>query len=352
MQQSSGDSRHTGDHCGREVAQRSNQSSIDSLRQIADSRECLALRAVIEPSIRRREQVILASFQNGTFGAAIEKLNKHGVVRLPHLLGRPFCDDLPAVEHRHARGHAECTVHQMRDDYRCHFRSLGQVDDQLIDNRTDYRIQPRGRFIEKNQLRLHDQRSGETDAFAHATAQFERHRVAFAGELDQRQFLVYDLVDFSGTLVSQFPERQRQILADAAGTKERRVLVDHAHSGSNLLQFRRAHFRNLVLPEKNRSLRGFENSEEQAQDCSLAHAALSDDDEPFLLIGRERYAIEDRLFSKLEPDVPQLRYVWRNRLHRASPESTLANRNGGAPQPCRFRARRKDDVSPGFQRRS
>lgn len=92
--------------------------------------------------------------------------------------------------------------------------------------------------------------------------------------------------------------------------------------------------------------------ERQSQDCCLAHAALSDDDEPFLWIGRELYAIEDYLFSELEPDAPQLRYVWRERPHFTSPESTLANRNGGAPQPCRFRARRKDDVSPGFQRRS
>ena len=87
-------------------------------------------------------------------------------------------------------------------------------------------------------------------------------------------------------------------------------------------------------------------------DRRVAHAALSDDDEPFLWIGRQRHAIEDRLFSKLEPDVSQLRYGWRQHLHLVPPEFMLANRSDGALPPYRFQARRIDDASPGFQRRS
>ena len=83
---------------------------------------------------------------------------------MPHVLGRSLFDDFSVVQHRHARGHVESTVHQVRHDDRCCLGSFSEIDDQFVDQRADDRIKALSWFIEKNQFRLHDQGTSETDA--------------------------------------------------------------------------------------------------------------------------------------------------------------------------------------------
>src|SRR6266478_9676 len=72
---------------------------------------------------------ILASFQNGTFGAAAQELS---------------------------------------DDWI--FGLLGQADDQFVDDRRNHRVETGHRFVEKDQFRLEDKGPRQTHAFFHPAA--------------------------------------------------------------------------------------------------------------------------------------------------------------------------------------
>ena len=78
--------------------------------------------------IRRGKHVIFAALQDGSFGAATQKLNEHRALRFAHVLGRSLFDDFSAIQHGHARRDVKRTVHEMCDDDRCRFSSFRQVD--------------------------------------------------------------------------------------------------------------------------------------------------------------------------------------------------------------------------------
>lgn len=61
--------------------------------------------------ISRREHVIFASLQDGSFDAAPQKLNEDSVLRLTHVLGRSLFDDFSPIQHGHARRDVKRAVH-------------------------------------------------------------------------------------------------------------------------------------------------------------------------------------------------------------------------------------------------
>src|SRR5438132_10577444 len=72
---------------------------------------------------------ILASFQNGTFGAAAQELSDDWMLGLLEFLGFSVFDDFSLVQHSHSRADAEGAVHFVSDRNRCDLRFLGQTDD-------------------------------------------------------------------------------------------------------------------------------------------------------------------------------------------------------------------------------
>src|SRR5437764_12681259 len=58
---------------------------------------------------------IEAAFQNGTFGAAAQKLRDHRIFCLPEPFGRGFFNDFSLIQHSHSRGDPTGAVHFVRD---------------------------------------------------------------------------------------------------------------------------------------------------------------------------------------------------------------------------------------------
>src|SRR2546430_15546624 len=72
---------------------------------------------------------ILASFEDGTFGAAAQELSDDWILGLFEFLGFSVFDDFSLVQHTHSRDDAKGAVHFLSDRNRGDFRLLGQTDD-------------------------------------------------------------------------------------------------------------------------------------------------------------------------------------------------------------------------------
>src|SRR2546423_5071517 len=67
-----------------------------------------------------RRNCIFASFQDGTFSAAAQKLLHDRIVRFLEPVGFGVFDNFALIEHGHASADAKGAVHLMSDNNRCH----------------------------------------------------------------------------------------------------------------------------------------------------------------------------------------------------------------------------------------
>src|SRR5207245_1947896 len=77
---------------------------------------------------------ILASFQNGTFGASAQELMDDWILRLPKSVGLSVFDDFSLIQHSHSRADAKGAAHFMRYRNRCDLGFVAQADDQFVDD--------------------------------------------------------------------------------------------------------------------------------------------------------------------------------------------------------------------------
>src|SRR5712664_4033901 len=113
---------------------------------------------------------ILASFQDGTFGAAAQELSHDWIFGLLEFFGLSFFDDFSLIQHSHSCADAKGAVHFMGYDNRGDFGFLAQTDDQFVDDRRNHRVETGHRFVEKDQFRLEDKGPRQTHAFFHPAA--------------------------------------------------------------------------------------------------------------------------------------------------------------------------------------
>src|SRR5438067_12603676 len=111
---------------------------------------------------------ILASFQNGTFGATAQELSDDWILGLLEFFGFSVFDDFSLVQHSHSRADAKGAVHFMGYDNCGDFGFLRQTDDQFVDDRRNHGVETGHRFVEKDQFRLEDKRPRQAHAFFHA----------------------------------------------------------------------------------------------------------------------------------------------------------------------------------------
>ena len=93
------------------------------------------------------------------------------------------------------------------------------------------RVQPRGRLVQHEQRRVHDERARQRHALDHAARQLGRHLVRVAGfqahhlQLEQRR-LVRQRIGHG----ARFAQRQSDVVQHAEGRKEGALLKQHAHA--------------------------------------------------------------------------------------------------------------------------
>src|SRR5205814_10062771 len=102
---------------------------------------------------------ILASFQNGTFGATAQELSDDWICGLLEFFGFSVFDDFSLIQHSHSRADAKGAVHFMGHDDGSDFRFFRQADDQFVDHGCDHRIEAGHWFVEENQFGLENKRA-------------------------------------------------------------------------------------------------------------------------------------------------------------------------------------------------
>ena len=75
----------------------------------------------------------------------------------------------------------------MRDDHDGDAETFAQRPNEVVQPPRSGRIEPGGRLVEKEYVRIERQRSRQRRAFPHAAAQARRISIFIVGEADQRQ---------------------------------------------------------------------------------------------------------------------------------------------------------------------
>jgi hypothetical protein len=100
------------------------------------------------------------------------------------------------------------------------------------------RVEAGGRFVEKQQLGLERERTGERNALDHASGELRRHFVGVPGlDADHGQLQQHEIAYETLVEALQLPQRQRDVVIDIQRGEERPLLEEDAPAVAQLAQF-------------------------------------------------------------------------------------------------------------------
>ena len=97
------------------------------------------------------------------------------------------------------------------------------------------RIEPRGRLVEEQDLRVHRQRASHRGALLHSAAQLRGHEVLEACQAHLLQLDPHHDLDGRFFKMGVLAQRQRHIFAHRHGAEKRPALKRHSHLLANLV---------------------------------------------------------------------------------------------------------------------
>src|SRR5260370_36017399 len=108
---------------------------------------------------------------NFGFGNAIKELPDCWLFTGAHLFGCSDGHDVALVNQEHAVGNQKCACELVRDHDDRHAKGALELQDQLVDACGDNRVQSCRRLVEKQDLRVHRQRTSDRGSLFHAAAE-------------------------------------------------------------------------------------------------------------------------------------------------------------------------------------
>ncbi len=169
---------------------------------------------------------------------------------------------------------------------------LEQIDDLGLDRD----VECRHRLVEHDQLRLHRERAGDSDALALPAGELVRIATQVLGvQADTREQLAGARLEFRAGYAGQ-PQRRREDLAHALARVQRRlrVLEDHLHVAAHGGHPSTRSLGDVLAAEPHRSAGRRLQPREAADQGRLSAAGLADDPEGLALVQRERH-VGDRV---------------------------------------------------------
>ncbi len=154
-----------------------------------------------------------------------------------------------------------------------------KVEDQLVEPPSRHRIQPRRRFVEKEDLRIEGQRSGERRALLHAAADLRGFEIIESAEADEGKFHPSDAPDFAGRQARVLAERQRDVFQQRHRAEEGAALEEHSDAPPHPLApgFARRGGGPAIIEDL--ALRRLFEAHQMSQQRALATPAASNDEE-------------------------------------------------------------------------
>src|SRR5687767_13590024 len=211
------------------------------------------------------------------FGLALHELLDMGVAGMVDVAGRPVPDDSPIIDHRGVVADHPQRLHVVGDGKGGGAQVVHALLDQLVDDLAHDRIEAGGRLVEKDDLRLGRDGTGQGHALLHAAGQFSRIELrdirakADGSELPQR-----DLLGFGAVEALAGDQAERHVLPDRERIEQGAALEQHAELVHDLFALAGRHARDLVAVDLDRALVRLHQADDALDQHRLAGARAAD----------------------------------------------------------------------------
>ena len=180
--------------------------------------------------------------------------------------------------------------------------------DQLVEGGGADRVEPGGRLVEEQQLRIERQRAGDAGALAHAAGQLGREFGAGVdGEARHRDLVGGDLVE--QLLVDagiEFLDRHLDVLGDGQRREQRAALEQHAPAAADMLGLLLVAADHRLAEHRDLALVGRLQADDRAHQHRLAGARAADHAEDLAAPDVEVEPVMDDLLAEAVPEAADL----------------------------------------------
>src|SRR3990172_6367995 len=173
---------------------------------------------------------------DGALGAARDELTHPRVLRPAHLVRGPGHHDGPLVQHGHLVGDVEDVRHVVADHHAGEPEALVGFRDQAVDGVQHDGVQPRGRLVEKDDLRVRHQGAGQGHPLPHPPADLGRKLVPHIPHPHGLQAMVHPVRHLGLGQPRLLPQGEGHVLEDGHGVEEGPPLKEDPEPGPHPVQ--------------------------------------------------------------------------------------------------------------------
>src|SRR5437660_5324186 len=220
----------------------------------------------------------------------------HGGMPGPlELFRRCHLDDHPVQQHRDVIRDAE----DFRDLVAHHDGREPELplslDDQIMDGPRQEGIQSGGGLVEQDDLRPHDERTGQSGPLPHAAAEFRGELVPHARESDRLQHLKDLPPDLRFFHFRLLPQGKGHVFKNVERVEQRRALEQHRKFLPHLVELARAQPGDIDLVHQHLAAIRLQQPDHMLEQHTLAAAALADHRGDFSPGNLQVDSLQDRL---------------------------------------------------------
>ncbi len=177
---------------------------------------------------RHRRFVLLLGHADRSGAPSGEELVDDRLLGREQHLARPEGDERAAEQHADVvrQRPGECDV--VGDDQDRRIQLGVDVDEQLRQIGSTYRIEPAVRFVAQDDLRVEHERTGQAGALAHAAGDLAGQLVLLAREPDHLHLLEHDPADLGLGLLRVLAQREGDVVEQRQRAEQGAVLEQHA----------------------------------------------------------------------------------------------------------------------------
>ena len=204
---------------------------------------------------------------------------------------------LALVEHNDTVGEGIDTVQFMGDNHKGHSESFAKPKDESIELGRSYRIQSRGRLIEKEHRGIKRHRSRNRGAFLHTAADLGGQVTAKALQSYQFEFHPRNDIACLNRQPGELLEGQTYVLLQCHRSKKRSALIGNAKTTQNFLSLRARSDGKIVALDENFPRDEGKQPDQMFQQSTLTTARPTQNDKNFSALHLERDILQDHVIS-------------------------------------------------------
>ncbi len=181
----------------------------------------------------------------------------------------------------------------MGDHHDGHAQGIAQTQDQFIQLCRNHRVQTRRWFIEKQQARIHDDRTRQRGALDHATGKLARHEVLEATQVDHFELDAGHDADGLFIQAGVLAQGQGHVVAHRHGRQQGAALERNPDALAHIELFALAGTGHIHAEQRDRATRRPIEAQHVPEQGALAGTRAAHDHADFAGIHAEVHAMQD-----------------------------------------------------------